>query len=147
MGSLISAKQLDRVTAHVDDAVSRGATVVAGGRGRPDIGPYYFEPTVLAGVTDDMILCDEETFGPVVAVYPVSSDEEAIRLANDTSYGLNAAVVTRDTAMGRTIAQAAACRHRQRQRGLRTVVGEHPRADGWHGRLRARPAPRRRGHC
>jgi acyl-CoA reductase-like NAD-dependent aldehyde dehydrogenase len=105
MGSLISARQRDRVLAHVDDAVSRGATVLAGGRARPDVGPFYVEPTVLAGVTEDMILCDEETFGPVVAVYPVASDEEAIRLANDTAYGLNAAVVTRDRAQGRTIAR------------------------------------------
>jgi succinate-semialdehyde dehydrogenase / glutarate-semialdehyde dehydrogenase len=52
-----------------------------------------------------MILCDEETFGPVVALYPVHSDEEAIRLANDTAYGLNAAVITRDRAVGRTIAR------------------------------------------
>ncbi len=105
MGSLISARQLTRVKQHVDDAVSRGARVLAGGSARPDVGPFAFEPTVLEGVTDDMILCDEETFGPVVALYPVHSDEEAIRLANDTAYGLNAAVITRDRAVGRTIAQ------------------------------------------
>ena len=105
MGPLISARQRDRVLGHISDAVSRGATVLAGGRSRPDVGPFYVEPTVLAGVTEDMIVCDEETFGPVVAVYPVSSDEEAIRLANDTAYGLNASVVTRDRARGRTIAQ------------------------------------------
>lgn len=104
MGSLTSARQLERVQGHVDDAVSRGASVLAGGRARPDIGPFYFEPTVLSGVTEDMILCDEETFGPVVAIYPVHSDEEAIRLANDTAYGLNASVVTRDARAGRTIA-------------------------------------------
>ncbi len=104
MGSLISARQLDRVLAHIDDAVARGAVVLTGGRARPDIGPFYVEPTVLAGVTEDMVLCDEETFGPVVAIYPVSSDEEAIRLANDTAYGLNAAVVTADPRQGRTIA-------------------------------------------
>ncbi len=104
MGSLISARQLERVQAHVDDAVSRGATVLAGGGARPDLGPFYFEPTVLAGVTDDMILCDEETFGPVVALYPVASDEEAIRRANDSGYGLNAAIITRDRAVGRAMA-------------------------------------------
>jgi succinate-semialdehyde dehydrogenase/glutarate-semialdehyde dehydrogenase len=105
MGSLISARQLARVQQHVDDAVSRGARVIAGGGARPDAGPFFFEPTVLEGVTDDMILCDEETFGPVVALYPVHSDEEAIRLANDTAYGLNGAVITRDKAVGRTIAR------------------------------------------
>ena len=104
MGSLISQAQRDRVLGHIDDAVKKGAEVLAGGRPRPDIGPYYVEPTILAGVSEDMILCDEETFGPVVAVYAVSSDEEAIRLANDTPYGLNASVITRDVAAGRRIA-------------------------------------------
>jgi succinate-semialdehyde dehydrogenase/glutarate-semialdehyde dehydrogenase len=105
MGSLISARQLTRVQQHVDDAVSHGARVLAGGSARPDAGPFFFEPTVLEGVTEDMVLCDEETFGPVVALYPVHSDEEAIRLANDTAFGLNAAVITRDKTAGRTIAQ------------------------------------------
>jgi acyl-CoA reductase-like NAD-dependent aldehyde dehydrogenase len=105
MGSLISAKQRDRVVAHIEDAVTRGARVLAGGRARPDLGPFVVDPTVLEGVTEDMILCDEETFGPVVALYRVHSDEEAVRLANDTAYGLNAAVVTRDRRVGRTIAR------------------------------------------
>jgi succinate-semialdehyde dehydrogenase/glutarate-semialdehyde dehydrogenase len=105
MGSLIAARQVERVQGHVDDAVSRGAHLVTGGRPRPDVGPYFFEPTVLTGVTEEMVLCDEETFGPVVAVYPVSSDEEAIEKANSSAYGLNAVVVTRDRARGRTIAQ------------------------------------------
>jgi succinate-semialdehyde dehydrogenase/glutarate-semialdehyde dehydrogenase len=105
MGSLIAQRQVDRVQAHVEDAVSRGAHLVTGGKPRPDVGPYFFEPTVLTGVTDEMILCDEETFGPVVAVYPVSSDEEAVERANDSPYGLNAVVVSKDARMGRTIAQ------------------------------------------
>jgi succinate-semialdehyde dehydrogenase/glutarate-semialdehyde dehydrogenase len=104
MGSLIAQRQVDRVQAHVEDAVSRGATIVTGGKPRPDVGPYFFEPTVLTGVTEDMILCDEETFGPVVAVYPVSSDVQAVELANDSPYGLNAVVVSRDSKAGRTIA-------------------------------------------
>jgi len=105
MGSLISARQLDRVRQHVDDAVKRGARVLAGGEAVPQAGPFHFAPTVLEGVTEDMILCDEETFGPVVALYRVHSDEEAIRLANATPYGLNAAVVTRDRRQGRTVAR------------------------------------------
>lgn len=104
MGSLISARQRDRVQAHIDDAVANGATVVAGGRARPDVGPFFFEPTILTGVTEDMALCAEETFGPVVSVYPVGSDEEAIRLANDSPFGLNAAVLTKDYAAGRAMA-------------------------------------------
>ena len=104
MGSLISEGQATRVIAHIDDAVSGGAQVRAGGHRRPEIGPYYVEPTILEAVTDDMVLCDEETFGPVVALYPVASDEEAIDRANDTAYGLNASVITRDHAVGRRMA-------------------------------------------
>ena len=104
MGSLISADQLERVTQHVDDAVAKGATVLAGGKARPDIGPYCYEPTVLDGVADGMLCRDEETFGPVVSVYRVSSDDEAVALANDTDFGLNASVWTKDVARGRAIA-------------------------------------------
>ena len=92
MGSLISAAQLEKVIAHVDDAVAKGATVVTGGRHRPDIGAYMYEPTVLEGVTDDMVLCRGETFGPVVALTRFFDDEEVISLANDSDYGLNASV-------------------------------------------------------
>ncbi len=105
MGSLTSQRQLDRVLAHIADATGKGAAVLAGGAARPDIAPFAVEPTVLDGVTDDMVLCDEETFGPVVALYRVSDDEQAVRLANDSPYGLNAAVVTRDRRAGRTIAR------------------------------------------
>ncbi len=105
IGSLISQKQLDRVSEHVDDAAARGATVVVGGKARPDIGPYFFAPTILTGVDDSMTLCSVETFGPVVAVYPVGSDEEAVRRANDTEYGLNASVVSRDNRAAQAIAR------------------------------------------
>ncbi|MFI9589593.1 succinic semialdehyde dehydrogenase [Nonomuraea sp. NPDC052265] len=104
MGSLTSRRQLDAVSAHVDDAVAKGATVLTGGRARPDLGPLFYEPTVLTGVRDDMDLCRNETFGPVVALYPFTSEEEAIELANDTIYGLNASIWTRDLARGRALA-------------------------------------------
>ena len=92
IGSLTSQRQLDAVEAHVEDAVSKGATVVYGGKARPDLGPFFYEPTVLTGVTPEMDLYAAETFGPVLAVYPVHSDAEAIQRANDTNYGLSASV-------------------------------------------------------
>ena len=92
VGSLVSQKQLDTVTEHVNDAVAQGATVLAGGRPRPDLGPFFFEPTILADVPEGAILAREETFGPVVAIYRVASDAEAIARANDSDYGLNASV-------------------------------------------------------
>ncbi|MEV5746630.1 succinic semialdehyde dehydrogenase [Actinoallomurus sp. NPDC052308] len=104
MGSLTSQRQLDTVTRHVDDAVAKGARLLAGGRPRPGVGPYFFEPTVLENVSPEMELCAGETFGPVVALYPFSSDDEAVRLANATPYGLNASVWTRDVGRGRRLA-------------------------------------------
>jgi succinate-semialdehyde dehydrogenase / glutarate-semialdehyde dehydrogenase len=105
MGSLTFARQLESVSEHVEDARAKGATVLAGGRHRPDLGPYFYEPTVLADVTREMKVFAEETFGPVVSLYRVKSDDEAIELANDTAYGLNASVWTKDTARGRRIAE------------------------------------------
>ncbi|MFG2903545.1 succinic semialdehyde dehydrogenase [Kitasatospora sp. NPDC048286] len=104
MGSLVSARQLETTTRHVDEAVKAGATVVAGGRARPDLGPFFFEPTILDGVTPDMAVCAEETFGPVVSLYRFDTDEEAVAAANSTPYGLNSSVWTRDLRRGRTVA-------------------------------------------
>lgn len=109
MGSLISASQLATVERHVNDAVARGATVLAGGHPRPDIGPFFFEPTILSGVTPEMTLHREETFGPVVAVYRFATPEEAVSLANDSPYGLNASVWTRNTGLGRALALRIRC--------------------------------------
>jgi len=105
VGCLISPAHLERVKAHVDDAVKMGARVLAGGRARPDIGPLAFEPTLLEGVDESMAVCREETFGPVASLYRVFSDDEAIALANDTTYGLNASILTSDLRAGRAMAR------------------------------------------
>ena len=109
MGSLISQAQLDTVTAHVEDAVAKGATVLCGGAARPDLGPFVFEPTVLEGVTADMECFGRETFGPVVALYRFHSEDEAVARANDGTYGLNASIYTRDAARGRALARRIRC--------------------------------------
>ena len=109
MGSLISAEQLKTVSDHVDDAVHHGARVLAGGRARPDLGPYFYEPTILDGVTPDMACHADETFGPVISVYPFTTEDEAVDLANEGDYGLNAAVFSRDNRRARLIANKIKC--------------------------------------
>ena len=104
MGSLISRDQLDTVAAHVDDAVDKGARILAGGRPRPDLGPLFYEPTLLTDVPEDATCFGEETFGPVVSIYPVDSVDEAIAKANDTEYGLNSSVFAASDAEGEAIA-------------------------------------------
>jgi succinate-semialdehyde dehydrogenase/glutarate-semialdehyde dehydrogenase len=104
MGSLTSQRQFDTVTRHVEEAVAKGAKILAGGRPRPDAGPYFFEPTVLTGVSEEMELCRGETFGPAVSLYPFAADDEAVELANDSEYGLNASIWTGDVARGRRLA-------------------------------------------
>ncbi|MFJ4653669.1 succinic semialdehyde dehydrogenase [Nocardia sp. NPDC088792] len=105
IGSLISESQLETVAKHVADAVSKGAKVLAGGNARPDLGPLFFEPTVLSDVTDAMECGRNETFGPLVSIYPVADVEEAITRANDTEYGLNASVWAGSKAEGERIAE------------------------------------------
>ncbi|MGB0098676.1 MAG: aldehyde dehydrogenase family protein, partial [Nocardioides sp.] len=109
MGTLISQAQLDAVQAHVDDAVAKGARVLTGGRHRPDLGPYYFEPTILEGVTPDMACFGKETFGPVVSLYRFHDEADAIARANAGEYGLNASVYSQDGDRARAIARHLTC--------------------------------------
>ena len=96
MGSLVSVDQKDRIVSHVEDAKKKGATVLTGGEARPDLGPAFFEPTILEGVTKEMLAGETETFGPVVGLYRYATEDEGVALANDTEYGLNASVWGKD---------------------------------------------------
>jgi acyl-CoA reductase-like NAD-dependent aldehyde dehydrogenase len=104
IGSLTNAAQLERVTAHVEDAIAKGATLLAGGRARPDLGPYFYEPTVLTNVTSDMACFAGETFGPVVAITVVDSVDSAIADANASEFGLNASVFSGSKRRARQVA-------------------------------------------
>jgi acyl-CoA reductase-like NAD-dependent aldehyde dehydrogenase len=105
MGCLIDQQHADRVVAHIDDAVERGARVLTGGRRRQDLGPTFVEPTLLADVSPDATLYAEETFGPVVALYRVRDASEAIERANDTPYGLHASIWSRSGAQSFELAR------------------------------------------
>ncbi len=104
LSPMIDNEHLDRVHRHVEDAVERGATLLTGGKPRPDVGPLFYEPTVLADVDESMLVRDTETFGPVATIYGFTDVEEAIASANDSDYGLNFSVWTKDTKRGVAIA-------------------------------------------
>ena len=104
MGSLITGEHFEVVRGHVEDAVAKGARVLTGGRPRPDLGPHFYEPTLLQDVREDMSLFADETFGPVVAISTFTTDDEIIERANQSVYGLNFSVWTEDTARGRELA-------------------------------------------
>ena len=93
MGTLTGINQLTRVQDFVSDAVGKGAKVLAGAKALPEIGPYFYAPTVLTDITEDMRLARQEVFGPLIAVVGYDSIDQAVQLANDTEYGLNASVV------------------------------------------------------
>ncbi|NUK72491.1 succinic semialdehyde dehydrogenase [Streptomyces lunaelactis] len=104
MGSLAGERQLETVPRHVDEAVAKGATLVAGGVARPDIGPLFYEPTILDGVEAPMAVCTEETFGPVVSIYRFTDEDKVVEQANGTPYGLNSSVWTKDGKRGHAVA-------------------------------------------
>ena len=106
VGTLTSRAQLDRVRRHLDDALAKGATVLAGGAHRPDLGPYAFEPTLLADVSPDMECFAEETFGAIAAISVVDDDDEAVLAANASDYGLNAVVLGGSVPRARRVAAA-----------------------------------------
>jgi aldehyde dehydrogenase (NAD+) len=95
---VISKKQLERVKSYIDLGVQEGATLLHGGRLRPDKGTGWFiEPTVFVDVTNGMRIAREEIFGPVLVVIPFEDEEDAVRIANDSDYGLSGGVASADT--------------------------------------------------
>lgn len=111
MGSLTNRRELERAERLVADALAKGARLVAGGKARPDIGPLFYEPTVLADVNHQMDIMRQESFAPLMPIMRVSSAEEAVQLANDSPYGLTSSVFTAD-------------RQRARELGLRLHTGD-----------------------
>jgi aldehyde dehydrogenase (NAD+) len=101
IGPLINDQQAAKVKGQIDDAVAKGARVALGGK----VNGRFVEPTILIDVTPDMLVYQDETFGPVVPVIPFRSDDEAIAMANDTEYGLSSGVITRDEQRGLAIAR------------------------------------------
>ena len=104
VGPLIRPQHVHRMKELIADAVSRGARVLCGGQARPDLGPCFFEPTIVADVDSSMRLFQEETFGPILAIQTVADSEEAIQRANDAPFALSASVWTADNERGRQIA-------------------------------------------
>lgn len=105
LSSLIDQAQLERVHAHVEDAVAKGATLLTGGKPRPDVGPLFYEATVLTDVNDDMFMCRGETFGPVTAIYGYTDVAQAVAAANDSEFGLHFSLWGRDTTRALEIAR------------------------------------------
>jgi acyl-CoA reductase-like NAD-dependent aldehyde dehydrogenase len=105
VGPMIHQKQLRIVESQVEDAVARGARILTGGCRLPELGVNFYAPTVLGDVTHDMRIMREETFGPVLPIMAFDSEAEAIRLANDSEYGLAASVFARDKARGERLAR------------------------------------------
>ncbi|MGM0423073.1 MAG: aldehyde dehydrogenase family protein, partial [Pseudomonadota bacterium] len=96
IGPMISEDAVSKTKEILDDALAKGAVLKYGGKLRDDLGPQFFEPAVITKVDSSMRCFSEEIFGPVAAVYPFSSTEEAVKLANDTEYGLAAYIYTQD---------------------------------------------------
>lgn len=105
IGPMIHERQVRAVEAQLEDAIRRGARVMTGGTRLRELGPIFFAPTVLADVNQSMRVMREETFGPILPIAAFTGDEEALRLANDSDYGLAASVWTGDRARGERLAR------------------------------------------
>lgn len=107
-GPLINKMALDKVKRHVDDAIAKGARIITGAK-QPELGGTFFEPTVLADATLEMEMSYEETFGPVAACYRFSTEDEVVKLANATDFGLSSYFYTKDLGRAWRVAEALEC--------------------------------------
>ncbi len=105
LGPMTTPRQLEIVEQQVEDARAKGAKVVAGGKRRDDLPGLFYEPTILTDVTDDMLVMQEETFGPILPIIKVKDAEEAVRRANQSRFGLSSSVWTKDTSKGEVLAR------------------------------------------
>ena len=105
MGPMIHERQLSIVQTHVEDAIARGARLLAGGKPLTQLGPNFFAPTILADVDHSMKIMREETFGPVLPVRSFKTEDEAVALANDSEFGLAACIFTNDRKRGEALAR------------------------------------------
>ena len=105
IGPMIHERQLHIVESHVEEAKAAGAQILVGGKRLPELGPNFYAPTVLVDVDHTMRIMREETFGPVLPIMPFDDDDEAVRLANDSEFGLAASVWTRNRARGEAVAR------------------------------------------
>ncbi len=105
IGPMVSRKQWDRVQGYIRRGVTDGARLLAGGEGRPrGLDGWFVKPTLFTGVTNDMAIARDEIFGPVLSIISYEDDEDAVRIANDTVYGLQAYVISADPARARAAA-------------------------------------------
>ena len=144
LGPVISARHRERVESHIEAAHADGARLASGGgRGKLDRG-WYVEPTIFADVDNGMRLAQEEVFGPVLAIIPHDGDADAVRIANDTRYGLSGAVFTPDLDRALDVAVADPGRHVRRERLHARLLAavRRPQAVGHRTRVRRRGAQR-----
>jgi succinate-semialdehyde dehydrogenase/glutarate-semialdehyde dehydrogenase len=108
LGPMIRVRQVEMIEKQLQAAVASGAKILCGGKRRTDLGPCFFEPTVITQVTPQMNVMCEETFGPLLPIYPVAGAEEALQLANASEFGLSASVWTKDAKLARALASRLA---------------------------------------
>jgi succinate-semialdehyde dehydrogenase/glutarate-semialdehyde dehydrogenase len=105
-GPLIHDRAVSKVKEHIDDAIKKGGKVVLGGQGISELGPNFFQLTVIRDMTSDMLVAHDETFGPLAPIFPFDTEEEVVQLANDTEVGLAGYLYSRDITRCYRVAEA-----------------------------------------